>query len=92
MSRHNVGPRVLDRDRPLAFFLRVVTAERVTAERLEQVLECLILDAPHSARRDSPLALEVLLDQAFLLDQLDDFRHLFLELIHVLQDCARHIA
>ena len=63
-----------------------MAAERVAAEGLEQVVERLVLDAADPLGRDPPLALEVLLDQAFLLDQLDDLGHLVLEVVHVAED------
>ena len=82
----DVRPRVFERDGSLALLRGVVAAQRIAAERLEQVVERLVLDAPHPSRRDPPLALLVLLDQAFLLDQLDDLGHLVLEIVHVAQD------
>ena len=82
----DVGPRVLEWDGALAFLLGVVAAERILAEGLEQVVERVILDAPHASGRDSPLTLAVLLDQTFLLNELDDLGHLLLELVHVAQD------
>src|SRR5262249_42590808 len=82
----NIRTRVFERNSAGAFFLRVVTPERVAAKGLEQVIERSVLNLAATPRRDSPLSLLVLLDEAFLLDQIDDLGHLFLELIHIAQD------
>ena len=82
----DIGPRVFEDDASLAFLGRIVPAQRIAAEGLEQVFERLVLDLPHASRRHAPFALLILLDQAFLLDQLDDLGNLVLEIVHVLQD------
>ena len=83
----DVGLRVLEPDGPLALLRRVVPAERVALEGLEQVVERLVLDragSPSGVTRHLPSL--VLLDQAFLLDQLDDLGHLVLEVVEVAED------
>ena len=44
----DIGPGVFERDAAFAFLLGVVTAQRIAAKGLEQIVERAVLNAPHA--------------------------------------------
>ena len=83
----DVGLGVLVADRPVPLVGGLVLADRVALEGLEQVRQGRFLDPANPLGADLILPLAVLLDQAFLLDQVDEVLHvLVLDVVEVPED------